>query len=88
MGKKFKVFADEKFKVAEMAEFVHDRVENIMGKGENAGGQHFLLFLQCFQKAFGKRLRICKNIDSFYLLKNQTKKNQFVLLTEFSFFKL
>ena len=25
--------------------------ENIMGKGENAGYQHFLLFPQCFQKA-------------------------------------
>ena len=23
-------------------------VENIMGKGKNAGNQHFLLFLQCF----------------------------------------
>ena len=22
--------------------------ENIVGKGENAGGQHFLLFLKCF----------------------------------------
>ena len=28
---------------------VFDRVENIVGKGENAGDQHFLLFLQCFQ---------------------------------------
>ena len=27
-----------------------DRVENIVGKGENAGNQHFLLFLQCFPK--------------------------------------
>ena len=27
-----------------------DRIENIVGKGENAGYQHFLLFLQCFQK--------------------------------------
>ena len=26
-------------------------VENIEGKGENAGYQHFLLFPQCFQKA-------------------------------------
>ena len=26
------------------------RVENILGKGENAGHQHFLLFPQCFQK--------------------------------------
>ena len=28
---------------------VHDRVENIVGKGENAGYQYFLLFPQCFQ---------------------------------------
>ena len=27
------------------------RVENIVGKGENAGYQHFLLFLQCFENA-------------------------------------
>ena len=27
------------------------RVENVVGKGENADFQHFLLFLQCFQKA-------------------------------------
>ena len=32
--------------------FVFDRVENIVGKGENADYQHFLLFPQCFQKAF------------------------------------
>ena len=30
---------------------VCDQVENIVGKGENAGYQHFLLFPQCFQKA-------------------------------------
>ena len=29
---------------------VFDRVENIVGKGENAGNQHFLLFYPCFQK--------------------------------------
>ena len=27
-----------------------DRVENTLGKGENAGDQHFLLFPQCFPK--------------------------------------
>ena len=27
------------------------RVESIVGKGESAGYQHFLLFPQCFQKA-------------------------------------
>ena len=30
---------------------VFDRVENFVGKGENAGYQHFLLFKQCFEKA-------------------------------------
>ena len=30
---------------------VFDRVENIVGKGENDGYQHFLLFPQCFEKA-------------------------------------
>ena len=27
------------------------RVENTVGKGENAGYQHLLLFPQCFKKA-------------------------------------
>ena len=27
-------------------------VENVLEKGENTGYQHFLLFPQCFQKAF------------------------------------
>ena len=30
---------------------VFDRVENIVGKRENAGCQHFFLFPQCFGKA-------------------------------------
>ena len=29
---------------------VFDTVETIVGKGENAGYQHFLLFTQCFEK--------------------------------------
>ena len=29
--------------------FVLERVENIVGKGKDAGYQHFLLFPQCFQ---------------------------------------
>ena len=29
---------------------VFDRIENSVGKGENAGYQHFLLFPQCFEK--------------------------------------
>ena len=37
-------------------QFVLGSVENIMGKGENAGYQHFLLFLHCFQKPSFSRL--------------------------------
>ena len=33
-----------------------DMMENKVGKGENAGYQHFLLFPQCFQKAFFFRI--------------------------------
>ena len=40
-----KALADNKIKVV-------DWVENIVGKGENAGYQYFLLFPQCFQTAF------------------------------------
>ena len=29
-----------------------DREENIVGEGENAGNQHFLLLPQCFQKSY------------------------------------
>ena len=46
---KLKVIADDN--VIEKSEFVLGRVENIVGKGENAGDQYFLLFPQCFPKA-------------------------------------
>ena len=48
---KFKAFAEDNLNVAKMMVSLYDRVENIVGKGENAGYQHFLLFPQCFQKA-------------------------------------
>ena len=48
---KLKAFADDKISVTEKLNFVSGRVENIMGKGENAGYQHFLLFPQCFPMA-------------------------------------
>ena len=47
---KFKAIADGKSKVAQMLKYAVNRAENIVGKGENAGYQHFLLFQQCFQK--------------------------------------
>ena len=48
---KFKAFADDQVCVSKSLKFILERVENIIGKGENAGNQHFLLFPKCFQKA-------------------------------------
>ena len=45
---KLKAFADENFKIAKTMISVCDRAENVVGIGENAGFQHFLLILQCF----------------------------------------
>ena len=53
---KLKVFADNIFKPAQMAKFVLDRVENNVGKGENPGYKHFLLFQQCLQMPSFSRL--------------------------------
>ena len=44
-------FADDNFSVAVMKQFFSGGVEIIVGKGENAGFEHFLLFPHCFQKA-------------------------------------
>ena len=48
---KLKAFADNKIKLTEKFRFGLGMVENIVGKGESAGYQCFLLFPQCFQKA-------------------------------------
>ena len=47
---------DDNLNVAQMMIYATDRLENFVGKGENAGYQHFLLFLQCFQKPHSSRL--------------------------------
>ena len=48
---KLKAFAVDTINVTEKLNFYLGRVENIVGKGESAGYQHFLLFPQCFRKA-------------------------------------
>ena len=48
---KLKKIANDKIDVTQKLKFDFGRIENIVGKGENAGYQHFLLFPQCFQKA-------------------------------------
>ena len=47
--------ADDKLNVAKMTISLFDRAENSVGKGENAGYQHFLLFPQCFPKLSSSR---------------------------------
>ena len=47
---KLKEFADNKMNVTNIMKFVLGRVKNILGKGENAAYQHFLLLPKCFQK--------------------------------------
>ena len=42
---KLKELADDKINEAEKLKFALGRVENIVGKGENAGYQYFLFFL-------------------------------------------
>ena len=47
---KLKAFADNKMNLTEKFKSILGGVENVMGKGENAGHQHFLLFPSCFLK--------------------------------------
>ena len=58
-------------------------VENLVGKGENAGAQHFLLFLKCFKSSLfqghykwglcGKELTVLQQNEQ-HRLKIQTKQ--------------
>ena len=47
---KLKAFTDDKLDVVKTTISLCDRVENTVGKEENGGYQHFLLFPQCFPK--------------------------------------
>ena len=46
---KVKAFADDKRNATDKLKCVLGWVQNIVGKGQNVGFQHFLLFQQCFQ---------------------------------------
>ena len=47
---KLKAVADDKLRVSKITISLFDSVENTVGKGENAGFQHFLLFSQRIPK--------------------------------------
>ena len=74
---KMKDLAENKIYMTQKLNFVLGRLENIVGKGENAGHQHFLLFPQCFQmlcfsgsfksELCGKELKHYKSICNFLL---------------------
>ena len=49
---KFKAFADDKLNLAKMMIFLLDKVENTVGKGENADYQHFLSFSYSVLQSF------------------------------------
>ena len=57
---KLKAFADDNLNIAIMTISLLDRIENTVGKGENADYQHFLLF-PVFYKAF--IIRVIKSLD-------------------------
>ena len=48
---KMKAFADDKLNVTQNIKVFFHRIENTVGKEENVGNQHFILFPH-FQKAF------------------------------------
>ena len=58
---KLEAFENDNLNVYQKLKFALGRVENILGKGENAGYQHFLLFPKMFSKA--SFLRVVKSRD-------------------------
>ena len=65
-----KEFADDNFKFHENERKLSKQVENTLGKGEIARYEQFLLFPQCFQKAFfpGTSKFIAFNLVMFKIL--------------------
>ena len=65
-----KAFANNKINVTEKLKFVLERIENIEGKGKNAGCQHVFLLPQRLPigifPRFGKEWRQTTSIFSFY----------------------
>ena len=70
--------------MTQILKFVWGRVENIVGKGENAGYQHFLLFPQCFLKfSFPRDV---KSRDC--LIKGEPLSRRFGMVHDYTDFKL
>ena len=72
--------------MTENLKFALGRVENIVGKGENAGYQHFSLFPLCFQKtSFTRSLKVgivWYTVRSVSHTTNNTKRKLLEFLVE------
>ena len=55
---KLKAFGVDKLNVTERLKFVFARVEIIVGKGENAGNQYFLVFSWFSKPSFSGSLKV------------------------------
>ena len=55
---KLKAFADDNIDIAKMTISLCSRLENTVGKEENAGYKHFLLFPTVFFKAFLRFIKV------------------------------
>ena len=56
---KLKALVEDKINATQNLKIILERIEKIVGKGENAGYQHFLLFPQCSQKpSFSGSLKV------------------------------
>ena len=58
---KLKAFAYAHFTMTQVMQSFFDRLENFVGKGEDTGYQHLLLFVTMFSKGFFPR--VVKTLD-------------------------
>ena len=81
------VLAENKINVNYKLKFFGVRVENIVGKGENAGNQHFLLHSQGFQKgSYPGSLTVmvaCEKVKDFLHFFPESKSLMIILLVFF-----
>ena len=62
---KFKAFADDKINVTKKLNFDLGRVENIVGKGENANYQHLSFFHNIFKRLYENTKKFKKTLAPY-----------------------
>ena len=64
---KLNAFADDRINVAQVIISAFDRLENIVGKGENAGYKHFLLFSTMVSNFPNAKVKLQEQISSTHM---------------------